>query len=147
MKKGNRLITLFAVLLAVALLSADLAQGRRLAQVFELCRHGARSPFYDNLNFAEWNMPLQQLTPIGMRQHYLIGRQLNKQLVQQQKLLDAQYNYEQVLVYTTDTQRAVMSAESQLLGLYFEAGQNLSPDYRFERQTDLPPLNIDPFWG
>lgn len=48
-----------------------LAGDDRLIYVFELTRHGARAPM---LGSGEFSVAKEMLTPMGMRQRYLLGR-------------------------------------------------------------------------
>ncbi len=79
-----------------------------------------------------------------MRQHYLIGRHLRKQYIEINHLLSLPYNDDELRVYNTVDARTVESVESQLIGLYYEDGQDVPENWHFQRSTDLPPLDIDP---
>jgi hypothetical protein len=58
------------LLLLTTTIMACLAQDR-LGFVFELIRHGARAPCWEDPRFP---IPTGMLSPQGMRQRYLIGK-------------------------------------------------------------------------
>ena len=88
--------------------------------VLEHFRHGARSPSELNENDLDtlgekWN-GLQELTNVGLRQHYLLGNHIrNKypELINYQK-----YNPKEIEVLSTITNRTIMSARAQLHGIF-----------------------------
>ena len=92
----------------------------RLVAVVEVCRHGARAPttFYYWDTPALWPEGPGGLTPAGMRQHYLLGQELRRRYVYQQDLLLPNYFQPQIYVFSDDYDRTIMSAQSQLQGLY-----------------------------
>ena len=92
----------------------------RLVAVVEVCRHGARAPttFYYWDTPALWPEGPGGLTPAGMRQHYLLGQELRRRYVYQQDLLLPNYFQPHIYVFSDDVDRTIMSAQSQLQGLY-----------------------------
>ncbi len=113
--------------------------------VFELFRHGARAPWgqlnstVDRLN-QTWAGD-SELTLSGMRQHFLIGHELRNKYIINKKFLDPNYNIQQVYCISTDTNRTIMSAYSQLMGLYPPStGPNLTDN---QIENAVPPFNID----
>ena len=88
--------------------------------VFEHFRHGARSPSTLNdkdldSNNETWN-GLQELSNLGLRQHYLLGNYIrNKypELINYEK-----YNPKEIEVLSTMTNRTIMSARAQLHGIF-----------------------------
>ena len=97
--------------------------GSKIIFVNEVCRHGARAPEvkgYENEQFPNGN---GMLTASGMRQHYLLGTQLNKRYVNsspkgKSKLLSHEFNNEEIYIRSTQVLRTIQSAEVQMLGLY-----------------------------
>lgn len=50
--------------------------------------------------------------------HYLIGSELRNNLIDETGFLDLEFNIQQIYVRSTPVNRTIMSAHSQLLGLY-----------------------------
>ena len=85
--------------------------------VFEVTRHGARGSLNtEYFNSTFW--PRGELTQVGKRQHYLIGQQVRDKYIKEKKLLSERYNPKEVLVRSTNMNRTIESALSQLVGLY-----------------------------
>lgn len=92
--------------------------GRLLAAI-ELCRHGARTPLSKQPWDGErWADGPGQLISEGMRQHYLIGKELRNRYIIGHKLLQLKYLQSEIYVVSSDFNRTLMSAQSQLQGLY-----------------------------
>jgi hypothetical protein len=106
---------------------APIPSERRLRFVIEFSRHGARSPIHKTYDAAQWNTS-GQLTAIGMRQHFLIGRELAYRYLGPGKLLNRQELDRQIVVRSTDYDRTIMSAQSQLYGLLYRTGQVFAND-------------------
>ena len=99
--------------------------------VCEVFRHGSRSPWAPGntgINatkqdiFGEyWPNSLPGLEPdltaMGIRQQYLLGYKMKTKYVDT-GFLDKNYNASQLLVYSTNVNRTIMSAQSQLFGIY-----------------------------
>ena len=79
----------FLLMLGAVLSSLTLAKpennGDNLHFVFELTRHGARAPMGVSEGFS---VGMEQLTPQGMRQRYLLGAYNGKKYSEQYDLLD-----------------------------------------------------------
>ncbi|KAF5285088.1 hypothetical protein FQA39_LY16777 [Lamprigera yunnana] len=91
-----------------------------LVAVCVIFRHGDRSPFsaypkdpYNDPSY--WPMGYSQLTNIGKMQHFHLGQWLRNRY---QNFLNKQFNVSEIRVSSTDTDRTLMSAESNLAGLY-----------------------------
>jgi len=87
--------------------------------VIEFIRHGARSPivkldFFKNLT---WENP-GELTEVGERQHYLLGRLRRQQYIETEQFLPEEFNSSLFYLYSTNFNRTQMSLQSYLLGLY-----------------------------
>ena len=108
-------------------------------------RHGARGSSNideNSLDYAheKWTKP-GELTGMGMRQHYLLGLRNRKRYINDYKLLSPIYDAHEILVYSTYYNRTLMSAYSQLQGLYpskEEIGTNLT-----ETQEKLAVPEVD----
>ena len=116
----------------------------RLVGVVELCRHGARTPYtfisqWDNNTV--WPQGPGELLPEGMRQHYLIGTELRRRYMVQTQLLLPTYYQPEIFVYSTDYDRTLMSAQSQIQGLYPAGTGPLLRSQNMETQAS-PPIDI-----
>ena len=107
----------------------------KVTMLVEVCRHGVRSP----LHFQPWDMDGRwpdgpgSLTATGMRQHYLLGTELRKRYP---SLFHFNYTESLYSVVSTPYNRTIMSAQSQLLGL-FPTGKSLS-----NAKFAVPPMNL-----
>jgi hypothetical protein len=109
--------------------------------IAEVCRHGARSPWayapWDN--DGRWTAP-EQITPSGLRMHYLMGYELRNRFVIQEQFLSQNYRDGEVYAYSTDYNRTIMSAQSQLLGLYPSGtGPEIAPEVT---KKAVPPIAV-----
>ena len=86
--------------------------------------HGARSPiiFYDKKNHLDYLLinwdNLGQLTGIGQRMHFLLGIRNRKKYIIEEKFLSEKFDPHEILIYSTSVDRTLISASSQLQGLY-----------------------------
>jgi hypothetical protein len=108
---------------------------------FEMFRHGARGPLTvkdgKDIYGEEW-MSDGELTEVGMRQHYLIGYR-NKQ--RYKDFLSNYFSTKEMYVISTNYNRTIMSAHSQLQGLF---PNGTGPELNDEQQKyALPPLPDD----
>ncbi|CAG9335370.1 unnamed protein product [Blepharisma stoltei] len=110
--------------------------------VTEISRHGARAPtklYPFDIAFWDPNL-LGELTPTGMRQHYLIGHEFRRRYTQVTPLLSEIYNSSEIYVQATSSDRTIMSAWSQMLGLYpLGTGPNVT------LLNTAPPMNISAY--
>ena len=88
--------------------------------IFSIFRHGARAPMDKELQNntdilgGKWNKKAE-LTSTGRKQHYMIG---TKNKLRYSGFINNTYNPEEILIYSTNTDRTISSAQCQLLGLY-----------------------------
>jgi len=99
--------------------------------VYEVFRHGARSPWAPgNKGINETRQDIygeywfnslpgleSELTSMGMRQHYLLGYKMRSKYVDT-GFLDKSFNMSQLLIFSTNINRTILSAQSQLFGIY-----------------------------
>ncbi|KAM9088371.1 prostatic acid phosphatase isoform 4-T4 [Megaptera novaeangliae] len=82
-------------------------------------RHGDRSPIEtfpnDPIKESSWPQGFGQLTQLGMEQHYELGQYIRKRY---EKFLNKSYRHEQVYVRSTDIDRTLMSAMTNLAALF-----------------------------
>lgn len=94
---------------------------RQLLFVAELCRHGDRAPLADfpsdALPASKWPEGKGQLTAIGIRAHFELGSRLRARYVDT-GFLPSSFNVRDVYIRSTDVDRTLMSATSQMAGLY-----------------------------
>lgn len=112
-----------------------------LVALLEVCRHGARAPVeWYPWDTGSWPEGYGQLSPAGMRQHYLNGVEFNNRYVNQNPLVDGTYNADEIYVQSTDVNRTIMSAQSQLMG-WFPAGPALT---QAQVAGAVPPMTLSP---
>nr|CAB59935.1 acid phosphatase-1 [Drosophila subobscura] len=90
-------------------------------------RHGDRTPVdpyptdpWNNRKF--WPTGWGQLTNLGKEQHYELGKWLRNRY---KSLLGSRYTNEDIFVQSTDVDRTLMSAQSDLAGLYEPQGDDI----------------------
>ena len=108
--------------------------------VFEHFRHGARAPtsFYNNADLFghKWDIGVGELSENGYKQEYLIGLR-NK--IRYNKFIDLNYDPKEILIYSTNVNRTISSAQSQLMALFGD--KNYSVNSIIGTNAE-PPINI-----
>ena len=100
----------------------NLTKQKELVFVLTHFRHGARAPIapsddpQDYYN-KSWYNP-SQLTGVGHRMHYVLGLYNRERYITNAKFLDDKFNEHNILVMSTNFNRTINSALSQLYGLY-----------------------------
>jgi hypothetical protein len=126
----NRFVAFF-VLLSLLTVVTECAHPDQIVEVF---RHGARGPLagYDpSWSLDQWGV----LTPVGMRQQYILGKVLSQKY--SKFFQSSTYNYTQIYMLTDTTPRCIQSAYAQFYGLYLGYGPSLSNSY--PAQLAVPP--------
>ena len=121
---------------------------------FTFWRHGARVPdrgvtfdqekgeYVDFLG-EKWTIPGGELLPVGMRMHYLLGSANRNRWVTNEGFLSASYNSKELYVQSTEYNRTMMSALSNLQGLYpYGSGPELNVA---QANKAFPPLDTFDF--
>jgi hypothetical protein len=90
---------------------------------------------------GRWSQGPGELTPLGMRQHYLIGYELRNRYVIQSQVLSENFTATEIYVRSTDVNRTLQSAYSQLQGLYPE-GTGPSLSELSLQATAVPPIRV-----
>lgn len=115
--------------------------------VFDIFRHGARSPSGTNLNDKSqdilgetWEGNAGELTNLGKRQLFLLGS-ITRADFNTDKFLDPVFNTSEIYVISTDYNRTIMSCQAYLQGLY-ETDKNiqLTPS---QETRGIPPFAFD----
>ena len=127
-------------LFLVYLILKTLTEDEDIYFVLNHFRHGIRSPLkLDEENkdtFGnEWSNGPGELTLNGIRQHYLIGI-TNKN--KYKNLLNFDYKSKEILVYSTNLNRTIMSAQAQLSGMY----NNIHYDFKLIKGENKLPYNL-----
>ncbi|CAD8181770.1 unnamed protein product [Paramecium pentaurelia] len=92
--------------------------GDELLSVHIMWRHGARKPYFCNWGCDDKMLSsMSELTPVGMRQHYVLGQWLRKQYIET-GFLDPYFNETQIYIESSNTNRTIMSAYSNLQGMF-----------------------------
>ncbi|CAB3411075.1 unnamed protein product [Caenorhabditis bovis] len=96
-----------------------------LIMVQTMWRHGDRSPadLYNNDPITEsmWTFGgggLGQLSPLGMKQHLNLGKLLRQRYVNDMQFLSPKYRSNEIYVRSTDVNRTLISAMSNMMGMY-----------------------------
>ena len=109
--------------------------------VFEHFRHGARSSVYiDKHNIDIYDIKWigdGELTPVGMRMLYLIGVHIRNKY---SNIINNLTSSNDLLVYSTDLNRTIVSAEAQLLGMFPPKKGDIILDEHIK--YSYPPNNI-----
>eukprot|EP00826_Nyctotherus_ovalis_P009528 TRINITY_DN1251_c0_g3_i1.p1 TRINITY_DN1251_c0_g3~~TRINITY_DN1251_c0_g3_i1.p1 ORF type:complete len:386 (+),score=56.04 TRINITY_DN1251_c0_g3_i1:99-1256(+) len=82
------------------------------------------------------------ITPAGVRQQYILGRELRNRLVLNHRLLDHHYNPQQVQIHPLMVDRGVESAYAQMAGLYHVGTGEVLPNDK-ARSGAMPPNDYD----
>jgi len=131
------LISLFFVFIGAEL---SLQKDEELVYVVHLASAGAKFP--EKQISDDWKFNPGELTPVGMRQLYLLGRELRKKYVEDRKFLYEKYNPLQLKfrsVYS-DSKTASASAYAFAAGLYVAGtGYTLS---QFQIDNAVPPTRF-----
>jgi lysosomal acid phosphatase len=130
---------MLSFLLALRIVTAD-----KLLAVVEVCRHGARTPgtFYSWDNSTKWPEGSKQLIPGGMRQQYLLGYEFRQRYINNstQAILSPDYKTGEIYVFSSDDDRCLQSAQSQIQGLYNLTGPNIRTIP--QKINPVPPINV-----
>jgi hypothetical protein len=109
------------VLLSVALIACSDANAETLRHVNVIFRHGDRSiqKWVPGLHpESDWEVKIGELTSRGMHQHFNLGRMMRKWYGKKLSLSPV-FRPEEIRARSTDMDRTLQSALSDLAGLYF----------------------------
>ncbi|KAK6732377.1 hypothetical protein RB195_016640 [Necator americanus] len=97
----------------------------RLLMVQVVWRHGDRAPVMtyptDQHQEEAWPNGWGELTTLGMRQQYALGRVLHKRYINSSDpLIGRRYSSKQVYIRSTDVNRTLISAYANVAGMFYE---------------------------
>lgn len=113
--------TLIISIFIALLLSSSVRAEEKLIFAVTVTRHGDRTPFAKIASEKfkyNWTLGLGELTPEGIHQHYLLGKELRARYMEKYGLLTSSYDNSTFYALSTDTNRTIMSAQSFLTGFY-----------------------------
>jgi acid phosphatase len=114
-----------------------------LLSVIETCRHGARAPIdFSQWDKGYWNEGMGELTQEGMRQQFLNGAEFRSRYVNSTSNIPGTYNASELYVRSTDVNRTIMSAESQMMGL-FPIGPNIASNMQYKAVPPFGSVNFN----
>ncbi|GAB6019565.1 mitochondrial acyl carrier protein [Chamberlinius hualienensis] len=132
---GATLVFLFSFVLINPTVSSDNLQ---LVQI--VYRHGDRSPtdvLPNDPNNEYWNKitgGFGQLTNRGKQQQYQLGQYIRQRYA---GFLGEKYSYKEILINSTEKDRTLMSASSNLAGLYPPSGDEI-----WDPEIDWQPIPV-----
>ena len=116
----------------------------RLVFLYTHFRHGPRGPTQLNDDyidrFGEKWTNLGELTLVGERMLYLLGIRNRKKYIEEEGFLSEKFNPHEMLIYSMDKNRAILSCYSILQGLYpqrVNLGETLTPK---QEENAYPPI-------
>lgn len=131
----------------IQLLCLSISQNSRLVFLYTHFRHGARAPMAINETFYDlvgekWNNP-GELTGIGQRMHYLLGLRNRIRYMQNYSFLNEKFDAHEILIYSSNLNRTILSASSQLQGFFpqsSEKGETLTDK---QESVAYPQVDVD----
>ncbi|KAK5986693.1 Intestinal acid phosphatase, partial [Trichostrongylus colubriformis] len=130
----------------IAAASTGGAGDMELLLVQVIWRHGDRSPTktfpkdpFQERNWTFGGGGFGQLSPLGMKQHMDLGKLIRKTYVDDMKFLSARYSSEEIYIRSTDTNRTIISAISNLLGMYGPNDGKAIPGIDYPAVEGWPP--------
>jgi hypothetical protein len=113
----------FSLLILISIITLSISEDK-LIFVLTHFRHGARAPqyYYDQENkldyiLEKWDKP-GELTGMGQRMHYLLGLRNRERYINNTHFLSEKFDPHEILIYSSQFNRTLLSVESQLQGLY-----------------------------
>ncbi|TKR89009.1 hypothetical protein L596_013173 [Steinernema carpocapsae] len=102
-----------------------ICSGSKLLQIQAIWRHGDRTPTgtypTDPNQASAWPVPWGELTTRGMWQQYTQGLKLKQEYVDKLTLISSNYKSSEIYVRSTDFDRTLASAYSNLAGFYSDS--------------------------
>ena len=141
----NNILFFFIFIIFISFSTSDVAD--KYVFVFTHFRHGARAVSgIDNESLdllkEKWTDP-GELTGIGQRMHYLLGLRNRKRYITDQKFLSEKFDAHELLIYSSNYNRTLVSVNCQLQGLYpqnYELGEVLTEE---QEKISYPQVKVD----
>lgn len=89
---------------------------------------------------GRWGSAWGELTSVGMRMHFLLGSELRQRYFLSANGFGADFNVTQAYSRSTDLNRTILSAQSQLMGLFPPSTGPMLADTLAE--TAVPPITV-----
>ena len=115
--------------------------GKSYSQIVVMSTAGLMYPtksFNLTADAADEPTNLGHLTPLGQRQHYLIGSELRKRYVEEAGFLTDLYSINQIYMQTPFTAFNIQSLQAQMMGLYPESDLNTLTEW--QQGNAVPPI-------
>ena len=141
----NRIPGLEVFFLFLEMFSLSLSD--RLVFLHTHFRHGARAPLGIDQNFNDklgehWTNP-GELTGVGQRMHYLLGLRNRLRYIKEEQFLSEKFDPHQILIYSSNLNRTMISVSSQLQGLYPQKDANGETLTEAQQKIAYPQVDID----
>ena len=141
----NRMPGLEVFFLFLEMFSLSLSD--RLVFLHTHFRHGARAPLGIDQNFNDklgehWTNP-GELTGVGQRMQYLLGLRNRLRYIKEEQFLSEKFDPHQILIYSSNLNRTMISVSSQLQGLYPQKDANGETLTEAQQKIAYPQVDID----
>eukprot|EP00051_Salpingoeca_urceolata_P005813 m.77653 g.77653 ORF g.77653 m.77653 type:complete len:474 (+) comp14554_c0_seq3:638-2059(+) len=119
-------------------------EGATLELVQIVFRHGDRSALVDlpSLPPANWPRGFGQLSDLGMLQHFRLGTYFKRRYIDHYQLIGPEYHPESMYIRSTDVDRTIMSAQSQLAGWFPQTSSVFKEPHILWRPVPVHSLNM-----
>ena len=141
-------IKIFLTLLFICFLK--LSKSEELIFAHLHIRHGARGPTSLSSNgedkLKEKWMGKGEITGVGQRMHYILGlRNRQRYITKKFKFLSETFDPHELLIYSSDKNRTILSMASQLQGLYPISSQKGEKLNQEQIKMTLPQVNVSSY--
>lgn len=133
------------LLVVVCRFAIVMSSDMELLLVHTIWRHGDRSPVSccptDPFQEGNWTFGgggFGQLSPVGMKQHFEFGKFLRKVYVDDMKFLSPRYSSKEIYIRSTDKNRTIISAMSNILGMYGKNDGINIPGEDYPKDSEWP---------
>jgi len=89
-----------------------------VAFVFELIRSGAKGPRAEESDYNPALLRPNELTAVGIRQSYILGREMRKRYIEKEHLLPYKLDYYKVIAFSREENSCLATTDAFLMGLY-----------------------------
>lgn len=125
------------IAIALLIIFEYICSEKVLKAVYESFRHGARGPFIRGKNPFDYDWKgNMELTNVGKRQHYLLGRKLRERY---KNFITGPFKYSDLYLYSTHFNRTIESALSHIQGFYYQSTE-FGEEIKVNEKIALPPV-------